>query len=346
MTPLCTTSQKLAEERQAKLTKPPGSLGYLEMIVSQLAAIQSTTIPVSRPAVAMVFAADHPVAQHGVSAYPQVVTHAMVKNFLAGGAASSVLTQQLQIPLNIIDVGVECSRTDPFPPPVVPQISYYRDRVADQQEGDLRIEDALSPEIVAASLQAGRAAIQRLPEPPKILLLGEMGIGNTTIASALSASILSLPARDVVGAGTGLDPQGIAHKKRIVEEALERNPTNDPWKALASFGGREIVAMIGAAHESMKFRACVVVDGFTVTAAMLILSKICPNSRYQMIFGHQSPEPGHQLILDALDAKPIINLQMRLGEASGALAAMPLVELACALHRDMATFREASVPQV
>lgn len=329
-----------ARGRQATLTKPAGSLGRLEDLAVQLAAIQGGP-PASRPAEALIFAADHPVVKHGVSAYPAAVTAAMVENFVRGGAASSVLARRLGVGLTVVDVGV----TTPYAREVSgPGARLHRDPVADLAEGDLRVEDAMSPEVYARALAAGAAAIDALDAGTRVVILGEMGIGNTTVAAAVAAALLGGDAAELVGKGTGVEGSALARKIEVVRDAAARVRGAEPHRVLQAVGGRELAAIAGAAARAIERRMAVLVDGFIVSAAILALVRIEPMARRALLFAHRSEEPGHARILAALDARPLLDLGMRLGEASGALAALPLLDLACALHGEMATFASAGVP--
>jgi nicotinate-nucleotide--dimethylbenzimidazole phosphoribosyltransferase len=330
-----------AKQRQRHLTKPAGSLGALEHVAVQLAGFQSTDHPSARPAAAILFAADHPVTRHGVSAYPPEVTAAMVANFAGGGAAASVLSRTLGVPLHVVDVGVTV-------PPSLPGDScgatMRRDAVADARAGDIRVEDAMTPAVYRAAVAAGAAEIDALAPDVRLVILGEMGIGNTTVAAAVGAALLGCAARDIVGAGTGVEGAALAAKIAVVDDAVARLSSRDPHDVVRTVGGRDVAALIGAAGRALERRIPVLVDGFIVTAAMLALVRMAPASRHGLVFAHRSGERGHARLLHALDATPLLDLSLRLGEGSGALTALPLVELACATHNEMATFVDARVP--
>jgi nicotinate-nucleotide--dimethylbenzimidazole phosphoribosyltransferase len=329
-----------AMDRQSRLTKPAGSLGMLEEVAVKLAALQGTPLPRSRPAAALLFAADHAVTRHGVSPYPSAVTAAMVENFLRGGAASSVLCRQLGVPLRVVDVGVL------RPPAFSPDegISFRRAPVADEPGGDLRVEDAMSEATFQRALAAGAAEVDALPDEVRLVVLGEMGIGNTTAAAAVAALLLGRKAEEMVGRGTGVDDAGLARKVEVVGDAVRRLEGAGPERALQSAGGRELAALVGAAGRAIERRKAILVDGFIVSVAMLALERMAPGAREWMVFAHRSAEAGHRHVLEALGARPLLDLGLRLGEGSGALTALPLVDAACALHANMATFEEAGVP--
>ncbi|RMH39950.1 MAG: nicotinate-nucleotide--dimethylbenzimidazole phosphoribosyltransferase [Deltaproteobacteria bacterium] len=329
-----------ARQRQRELTKPPGSLGALESVAIQLAGWQGTDLPASRPAAAILFAADHPVARRGVSAYPQEVTAAMVANFAAGGAAASVLCRHAHVPLRVVDVGVAA----PYAVPASAAVPVRRDAVADAPAGDICVEDAMSEDVYRAALAAGAAEIDELAADTRLVILGEMGIGNTTPASAVAAALLGCDAQEIVGAGTGVTGAALAAKIAAVDAAVRRVRGAPPDEVVRAVGGRDLAALIGAAARALERRIAVLVDGFIVTAAMLALVRMDPAARQGLLFAHRSGERGHARLLAALDAQPLVDLSMRLGEGSGALVALHLVDCACALHRDMATFASANVP--
>ncbi|WP_437809691.1 nicotinate-nucleotide--dimethylbenzimidazole phosphoribosyltransferase [Sorangium sp. So ce1078] len=336
-----------ARARQDTLTKPRGSLGALEDLAVALAGIQGGP-PASRPAAAVLFAADHPVTRHGVSAYPAEVTAAMVANFVRGGAAASVLCRHLGVELRVVDVGVAhpYARVDAGGAGA----RLRRDPVADDPIGDLRVEDALTEAVYERALRAGAAEIDALGGDTRVVLLGEMGIGNTTAAAAVVALLLGLAPEDVVGAGTGVAGDALSRKIEVVRDATRRvqgaagAERADPRRVVRAVGGKEIAALVGAMARAIERRMAVLVDGFIVSAAALALVHMDARARAGMLFAHRSAERGHAHVLAALDARPLLDLGMRLGEASAALAALPLLDVACALHAGMATFASASVP--
>ncbi|XXX74692.1 nicotinate-nucleotide--dimethylbenzimidazole phosphoribosyltransferase [Sorangium sp. So ce134] len=340
-----------ARARQDTLTKPRGSLGALEDVAVALAGIQGGP-PASRPAAAVLFAADHPVARHGVSAYPAEVTAAMVANFVRGGAASSVLCRHLGVELRVVDVGVAhpYDRAGGTDGTGDAGARLRRDPVADDPIGDLRVEDALSEAVYERALRAGAAEIDALGGDTRVVLLGEMGIGNTTAASAMAALLLGLAPEDVVGAGTGVAGEALSRKIEVVRDATRRVQGGsgafraDPRRVVRAVGGKEIAALVGAMARAIERRMAVLVDGFIVSAAALALVRMDAGARSGMLFAHRSAERGHAHVLAALEARPLLDLGMRLGEASAALAALPLLDAACALHAGMATFASASVP--
>lgn len=327
-----------AISRQQQLTKPSGSLGELEQLAIQLAAMQGTDKPCVDHIWISIFAADHGIAAAGVSAFPQAVTTEMVKNFVQGGAAINVLAKQHQAHLEIIDVGVAGSLTG---------LNIIHQKVASGTANFLN-QPAMSEVQLQLALQSGKNAITRALEAKSQLFIGgEMGIANTTSATAIACSLLNRNASQLTGAGTGLEASGIQHKADIIQQALNKhkNISPIPLVALQHLGGFEIAALTGAYIAAAQQQLPILIDGFICSVAALVASRINPEVRQWFIFAHRSQEQGHQSILDALQAKPLLNLNMRLGEASGAATAIPLLRSACALHAHMATFEQAHVSQ-
>ena len=329
-----------ARERQASLTKPPGSLGRLEEIAIQLAGLQGAPRPSVERVHITVFAADHGVAAEGVSAFPQSVTTEMVRNFSRGGGAINVLARALGATLEVVDVGTV---TDPGSLPDV-----LSRRIAPGTANFCRAP-AMTEAELAAALDAGRAAAERAHAASAQLFIGgEMGIANTTAASALACAVLDLPASALVGPGTGLDAHGVAKKVHVVEAALARHrpllgKAAAPLVALRCVGGFEIAALAGAFARCAQLGMPVLVDGFIASVAALCAVRTTTGAATWYFYAHQSAEPGHAHVLHALAARPLLSLGMRLGEGSGAAVAVPLLRLACALHNEMATFAEAGV---
>jgi nicotinate-nucleotide--dimethylbenzimidazole phosphoribosyltransferase len=317
------------------LTKPVGSLGRLEALAVQLADVQQTDRPASRPAAALVFAADHAVTQFGVSAYPPAVTRAMVANFVAGGAASSVAARHLGFSLTVVDVGVTGAEA---------VVGTTRAPVAAMTEGDLVTQDAMAPDVFVAAVEAGANAVAQLPDDVKVLILGEMGIGNTTLASAVAGATLKLGVDQIVGRGTGVDDTTFARKRSLVRRAIERTGDESPLEILRKLGGRELAAIRGAAEAAVTRNMVVLVDGVVVTASLLSLLLPAPHLRRHFVFAHRSADHSHGAMIQALDARPLIDLDLRLGEGTGAMVALPFLDMACQLHNEMATFQEADVP--
>lgn len=340
ISPEDTPEGRLAAARQAVLTKPPGSLGRLEELAIRLAGIQGVELPTASPAAAVIFASDHPVARHGVSAYPAEVTGQMMENFAAGGAASTVMARAQAVPLTVVDVGVAS--------PYTPSRTVRRHPVAEAPVGDLREARAMPRETLELAMAAGADAVDDL-DGARVLVLGEMGIGNTTAAAAVAAALLDSDAAALVGPGTGVTGAAFEHKIEVVDEALDHfrnaqgHATRDARTVLAALGGRELAALAGALLAAPKRRLPVLVDGFIVSAAALAAVAIEPSVAQVLVFSHCSAEQGHRRILDALGARPLLDLDLRLGEATGALTALPLLDLACRTHAEMATFSEAGI---
>lgn len=331
------SSRAAALERQGQLTKPPGSLGKLEAIAVQLAALQGTVKPKMEHAHISIFAADHGVAAEGVSAFPQAVTAEMVKNFARGGAAISVLAKQTSATLEVINLGTA------FP---VESLTNVRNEHIAAGTANFAQGPAMTSTQLAAAMQSGRAAVLRAKQAGAQLFIGgEMGIANTTSASAIACALLHESPQFLAGPGTGLDSNGVAHKVAVIQRALELHKANlaKPLDVLRHVGGFEIAALAGAYIAAAQNGIAVLVDGFISSVAALTAVRIQPGVRHWMLFAHTSAEPGHQRVLAALDAHPLLQLGMRLGEGSGAATAIPLLQLACALHNNMATFAEAGV---
>jgi len=333
-------SSAAARARQASLTKPAGSLGVLEDIAVQLAGLQGRAKPtVERPAVVL-FAGDHGVTAEGISAFPSSVTVEMLRNFARGGAAISVLSRALGATLQVVDAGA-------LEHPPIEGVITDKPRAG---TGNFAHEPAMTRDELERALAAGRRAVERSRMGgADLVILGEMGIGNTTAAAAIASALLARSAREIVGAGTGLDASGVARKAVVIEKALARHGlahgSGSARDVLASVGGLEIAALSGAIVAAAQARLPVLVDGFIVSVAALAAVRINPGCRPWLLFSHRSAEQGHWIVLDALQAKPILDLSLRLGEGSGAAIAFPIVQLACRLHGEMATFEEAQVSQ-
>jgi nicotinate-nucleotide--dimethylbenzimidazole phosphoribosyltransferase len=314
-------------------TKPLGSLGQIERLAQRIGLILGSEAPLLTDPQLVVFAGDHGLAARGVSAYPSDVTWQMVENFLAGGAAVSVLARQHGIGLTVVDCGV---RHDFAPRPGL-VIAKIAPGTADALEGP-----AMTPAQCAAALANGAALVKELPG--NALLLGEMGIGNTSAAALLMSRLTGLDIADCTGAGTGLDAQAVQRKIGILRQVLARHPdARAPLEALAAFGGFEIATMVGAVLQAAVERRVIVVDGFIATSAVLVASQLQPTVLQRCVFAHRSGERGHALMLAHLKAEPLLDLGLRLGEGSGAALAWPLLVSACALLREMASFESAGV---
>ncbi len=331
--------REAAMARQAQLTKPTGALGRLEEVAIDLAGLQEAEQPRAARVPIIVFAGDHGVVVQGVSVYPQEVTIAMMSNFAAGGAAISVLARELGSSLEIVDVGTLAQSP-------VPGVVTDKPRCGTR---DFSVEAALEQAELAFAFECGRRAVLRAePEKPDLLILGEMGIGNTTTSAAIAASLLGVSAEEIAGSGTGVDATGRARKARVINAALARHGLTtlgaSPEKILCAVGGLEIAAICGAIIAAAQRRIPVLIDGFIVSVAALAAIRLNGSCRPFLLPSHQSAEQGHRLVLRALNVQPLISLDLRLGEGSGAAIALPLVRLACALHNGMATFAQANVP--
>lgn len=330
-------AREAAISRQGELTKPPGSLGRLEDIAIQLAALQGRQQPTLEKVQIIVFAADHGVASAGVSAFPQEVTAQMIANMAAGGAAITVLARQIGAAIELVNLGTVAP---------VPEHPLVRQAVIAAGTANLAEAPAMSASQLAQALAEGAAAVQRASAAgAELFIAGEMGIGNTTAATALSCALLGLPAADLVGPGTGLDRGGIERKQQLIEHALalHRDQLADPISILAHLGGFEIAAMAGAYVACAQQGLPMLIDGFISSSAALAASRVCPAAVDWMLLAHASAEPGHRAMAEAMGLRPLLDLGMRLGEGSGAAAAVPLLRLACSLHAQMATFAEAGV---
>jgi nicotinate-nucleotide--dimethylbenzimidazole phosphoribosyltransferase len=323
-------------------TKPPGSLGGLETLVRRLAAIRGE-VPQDQPRPAIVVAAaDHGVWDEGVSPYPRSVTAEMLANFAAGGAAVCVLARQARARLVVVDAGVLGAGATP--------LDAVRSVVVDDVRGTANLSrgPAMSRQVAGARIESGIALAEELADDGIDLLgIGDMGIANTTAASALCAALLPAAPPAVCGPGTGLDPAGVVRKVEVVAAALEANGLDrgnrDPLAALAAVGGLEIAFLVGVILGAAARRVPILLDGFVTGAAALVATSLAPAVPEATIAATRSPEPGHALVLGRLGLEPLLDLGLRLGEGSGAALALPLVRSAIAIVREMATFEVAGV---
>lgn len=322
---------------QNTLTKPQGSLGRLEDISCWFAACQGKPMPDKLIPHIAIFAADHGVTNEGVSAFPSVVTTEMLKNFSQGGAAINVLAKQAQTTLSIVDVGVLLDTS---------HIAGITHAKVCAGTANLKIEAAMTADECAKAMQVGKQeAIQAIDHGANILIAGDMGIGNTTASACLICLFTKAKPEDVVGSGTGIDDTTLARKVAVVTDALKRihNQHIQPQAYLAQVGGLEIAAIAGFYLEAAKQGIPILLDGFITTAAALAAQQQEIDIQQWMLASHQSQEQGHALALKKLQLSPLFNLQLRLGEGSGAALALPLLQSAIALHREMATFESANV---
>jgi nicotinate-nucleotide--dimethylbenzimidazole phosphoribosyltransferase len=325
-----------ARAHQQQLTKPPGSLGLLEALAIQLASLQRTPAPAVDRVWISVFAGDHGVADEGVSAFPQVVTGEMVRNFATGGAAISVLARSLGANLEVVNLGTV---NDPG------EMTGVRRAIIAPSTANFCLGPAMTQTQFEAALAVGAQSVQAAKAANAQLFIGgEMGIANTTAAAAVASALLDEPPSCLAGAGTGLNAEGIRHKVDVLERALAQHASaKTPLEQLRCLGGFEIAALTGAYIAAAQAGLPVLVDGFITTTAALAAVNIQPDVQPWLLFAHRSKEHGHARVLKALAAEPVLDVGLRLGEASGAATAVPLLRLACALHNGMATFEQAGV---
>jgi nicotinate-nucleotide--dimethylbenzimidazole phosphoribosyltransferase len=325
-----------ARARQGQLTKPPGALGDLEALAITLAGWQRRVQPQIERVHISVFAADHGVTEEGISAFPAAVTAEMIRNFVRGGAAISVLARALNATLEVVNLGTVGQEV----------IAGVREvRLGPGTANFVKGPAMTAPQLTGA-LEAGRQSVERaFSGGAQLYIGGDMGIGNTTAAAALACTLLSAKPEALAGPGTGLDERGVAHKVAVIGRALEKHAgtMRSSREALQRLGGFEIAALTGAYLRCAQVGLPVLIDGFISGAAALAASRMRPGAQAWWLFSHRSKEPGHGAILTALKARPLLDLGMRLGEGSGAAVAVPLLRLACELHAGMATFADAGV---
>jgi nicotinate-nucleotide--dimethylbenzimidazole phosphoribosyltransferase len=317
-------------------TKPRGSLGRLELLAAQIAAIRSSVAPEPLRAAIVVAAADHGVAAEGVSAYPQEVTRQMLANFAAGGAAICVLAREAGAELHVVDAGV----AEPYEHPAI------RSARIGAGTANAAAGPAMRRPEASDAIERGASLARELARSgATVVALGDMGIGNTTSAAALACALLGRDPQGMCGPGTGLDAGGVAHKVAVVERMLAANrpDRDDPLAALAALGGFEIALLAGVALGAAAERAVVLLDGFITGVAALVAVRLDPALGRYLVASHRSPEPGHAVVLDELGLEPLLDLGLRLGEGSGAALALPLLASARAILVEMATFEAAGV---
>lgn len=321
------------------LTKPLGSLGRLEELAIQLAEMTGDPFPNVSPAGSIVFAADHGIAKEGVSAYPQEVTAQMVYNFLSNGAAINVLTKQINAMFEIVDIGVATDL----------QGTGFVDKKVKYGTASFLSENAMTREEAKEAIEVGMEVAERMiDQGAKSLILGEMGIGNTTSSSAILALLIDEDLENIVGVGTGISEDTLRFKREVIHQALiNRQPDqSDVLDILSKIGGLEIAGMTGAMLKAASMHTPVIVDGFICTISAILATKLSENVSDYLIFSHQSQEPGHCLALKMLEAKPILDLGLRLGEGTGAALAFPILESSVKILKEMATFSTAGVSRV
>ena len=328
------------QERIDNKTKPLGALGALESLAFQLAKVQGKdTVAIVKPTM-LVFAADHGIAESGVSIAPSEVTTQMVMNFARGGAAINVFCRQVGFELEIIDCGII--------KPLV-EIPGVIDQRLGSGTGAIHKRAAMTLGAVNQGFAMARDLVERHHQAGcNLIALGEMGIGNTSSAAAIMAAIMELEVSECVGRGTGIDANTLKRKQMLVEQALliHHSELTDPYHILACLGGFEIVQMTGAMLAAAERNMLVVVDGFIATAAALVAVSLEPNVRDYMIFAHESEERGHKLMLTHLQATPLLQLGLRLGEGTGAALALPIIQAAANFYNEMASFERAGVTSV
>lgn len=337
--PLDEGAMQAARQRQDNLTKPKGSLGRLETLSIQIAGITRRALPRLQHKVVTVMAGDHGVARQGVSAYPQEVTAQMVLNFLGGGAAINVLARHTGARVVVVDMGVAAD-LKPHPNLIIRKIAHGT--------GDITSGPAMSRSHAEQAIQAGMEIVfNEIEGGLDILATGDMGIANTTPSAAIAAALTGLPVEGIVGRGTGVDEAGLRRKIVAVQHALEVNHPDpqDGLDVLAKVGGFEIAGLVGAILAAASHQCPVVVDGFISTAAAMIAVSLCPQVRNYLIAAHASQELGHRTMLEWLQLAPLLDLELRLGEGTGAVLAMNVAEAACKLLNEMATFNEAGVSE-
>ncbi|MET0766694.1 MAG: nicotinate-nucleotide--dimethylbenzimidazole phosphoribosyltransferase [Aeromicrobium sp.] len=321
-----------AEERLAGLATPPGALGRLGDLAVWVAATQGQVPPVPVERVrAVIFAGDHGVSDHGVSAFPKAITPAMVRTFLAGKAAVSVLATQHGVSVRVLDLGVEDDLDG-----VDPAVTAHKIR---RGSGPIHLEDALTADETRRAIAAGEiVAAEEIAAGAQLLISGDMGIGNTTPAAALIAASLGLPASEVTGRGTGIDEAALAHKTSVVQQALDRagDRVDDPVETLTALGSADLAAAAGFMAAAARAGVPVVLDGVISVAAALLADRLAPGASAWFAAGHRSTEPAQSIALAKLGLEPVLDLGMRLGEGSGAVAAVPLIRSAALLLADVA----------
>ena len=318
-------------------TKPPGSLGKLEALARQIGRIQNTCTPVLQKPLIIVFAADHGIAEEGiVNPYPQEVTYQMVYNFLAGGAAINVFSRQHGIRLKVVDAGVKHDFPD--------HPDLIKAKIGNGTQNYLYSPAMSGDDCLKALEKGGQIVEQAHQEGCNIIGFGEMGIGNTSSAALLMSAITGIPIENCVGKGTGTDEAGLAQKTEVLRKVLQRHsPDGSAFNTLSTLGGFEIAMMCGAMLRAAEKGMTVLVDGFIATAALLVASRIDGNVQDYCIFCHRSGEKGHKALLEFLQADPLLDLGMRLGEGTGAAMAYPLIQSAAGFLNEMASFQSAGV---
>lgn len=334
-------SDNLNKELQKKIdtkTKPIGSLGMLEKIAFQLGRIQNSLNPeINNPNV-VVFAGDHGIADDGVSFYPKSVSYQMLYNYMEGGAASTVFAKQHGIKFNVVDAGVDHD-FDPSLPIINRKLAYGTK--------NYRLEPAMTKEQCLEGIKRGAEVIEEIHQNGcNFIIFGEKGIGNTSSASLILSLLGNIPLEECVGRGTGLDEEGVKSKFDLLNEGLSKyNKSNDPIDVLTHFGGFEIVMIVGAMLKAAELKMTLLIDGFIITSALLAAFKINPKVKDYCLFAHKSNEQAHIKMLNIIGGEPILDISMRLGEATGAMVCFPLIKSAVHFMNEMASFQEAGVSE-
>jgi len=328
-----------AQHWQNQLTKPQGSLGALEAIAVTISALQKTLNPSVNNARIVIYAADHGIAQENVSAFPQTVTAEMVENFSSGGAAISVLSRQHKLPLQVVNLGLVSN---------LPEMALVEHHVIAPGTQSFLLKTAMTEQQLSKAFNIAKEKVDQASDNGcEILIAGEMGIANTSSATALVCALKSMHPEQLTGSGTGLDNNGIQHKVQVIQAALAQHKKrlNTTLEILQTLGGFEIAALVATYIRCAQRSMVALVDGFICSVAAMIAIDISPNCKDWLIFSHQSAEQGHARILKLIDVKPLLQFDMRLGEGSGAALVYPLIRSACLLHNEMASFSSASVSQ-
>jgi nicotinate-nucleotide--dimethylbenzimidazole phosphoribosyltransferase len=335
--PLDVAAAEAAQRLLDRKTKPRGSLGRLEEIATRIAASRGTALPSVTSKAIIVMGADHGVVEEGVSAYPKEVTRQMMLNFADGGAAINVLARHAGAQVVVVDMGIETA---------LPRSAQVRDERVGPGTHNFTRGPAMTRSQAVSAVEAGiRLAFEYSDGGVDLVGIGEMGIGNTTAASALAAALTGSPAADVTGQGTGIDASRLHTKVAIIERALEVNrpDASDPIDSLAKLGGFEIAGLTGVILGSAARRSAVVLDGFITGVAALAAARLAPPVVGHLLASHLSAEPGHRIVLEELGLRPLLDLDLRLGEGTGAALAMPLIEASLRILHEMATFDSAGV---
>lgn len=330
--PLDRTNQPQIQAAVDGKAKPTRALGRIEELAVQLALIQNKPLPTICHPKLLVFAGDHGLTRSGVAAFPSAVTVSMVDTLLAGRASANAFARVVGAQLDVIDAGVAADLSDRQ------GLIHAKIAMGTQDASEhpaMNVDQAVSAMLVGASI-----ATKAIADGADLICLGEMGIGNSSAASLIIHRLAPAALQSCVGAGAGHSPEGLAHKHKVLAKAALRTDVTDPLEVLAQFGGYEIAMMVGALLASAKAGVAVMVDGVICSAAALVALRLAPQAREYCIFAHASVEPGHKIIMEALKARPLLDLDMRVGEGTGALLAIPLLQAACALLSDVADLKD------